>query len=128
MSARQDFHDACKILRAQIENGTHIADTGICSNLEYIDKYQDDISRLVSYYSKSWEHFSGDGLYPVPSPDSSTTPHHAFFLHRHDDKMWTGAYGEYRRDLLEHLINRSEYSTFTRLVRKVKSILRYKYQ
>lgn len=49
---------------------------------------------------KSWEKFSGNAHYPVPSTVGAD-PFLAFHL---TDNKWIGEYGNLRRELLDHMI------------------------
>jgi len=51
---------------------------------------------------KSWPKFSGNSIYPVPSLISRQCPSQAF---KYAIDMWNGAYGELRKELLQHIIN-----------------------
>ncbi len=71
---------------------------GICSNVRHITNI------YCSEYNKyflTWKHFSGDDLYPVPSPNKKYYPS-ICYSKRID--MWTGKYGELRKDLCKHII------------------------
>jgi len=51
---------------------------------------------------KSWPKFSGNTIYPVPSTLPHQHPAKAFGF---TSDMWNGAYGELRKELLQHIIN-----------------------
>ena len=84
-------------------NGCKCEATDICSVVKHEAAY--------SVYSmwcatcedafESWDKFSGDRLYPVPSPDGSITPKDCY---RYTSNRWVGDYGKLRMELLNHLI------------------------
>jgi len=51
---------------------------------------------------ESWPKFSGNSIYPIPSLISQQRPSQAFNC---ASDMWDGAYGELRKELLQHAIN-----------------------
>lgn len=58
----------------------------------------------------SWSNFSGRVVYPVPSTDSNYPAAVNMFdsvLSRNGD-MWTGAYGDLRKDLCRHIAKEIE--------------------
>ena len=57
---------------------------------------------------KSWDKFSGNHLYPVPSPDKDKLPGECYL---YVENKWDGEYGKLRMELLDHLIE--WYSTLT---------------
>jgi hypothetical protein len=113
MSQRQKFHKACIKLKTNVEESTILPFGGICSNLPDIDVSM--ACDFVEKYAKTWKHFSGSETYPVPG-------RHAAYRAAHDTgSMWTGEYGELRKDLLDHLIEQSKYSDFDRFISRIKS-------
>lgn len=58
--------------------------------------------RIYGMYEifKSWNKFSGDGLYPVPDPEGRVTPS-TKYLNTYN--IWVGDYGELRKELCQYL-------------------------
>jgi len=89
-------------IKNKIDNGA-IFYLGICRLVECkID------SNLCNFWAKTradafecWDKFSGNWLYPVPSPDKEITPEDYYIEHN----KWTGEYGKLRMELLDHLID-----------------------
>jgi hypothetical protein len=69
---------------------------GLCTSL--------GISSLVRVYAQSWEFFSGCFMYPVPAPNHTDAES---ARRRYDERvdMYTGEYGESRKDLALHIAN-----------------------
>ena len=60
------------------------------------------VQKMLKEIFRKWDKFSGDELYPVPSPrHKSSTPYNAY---RKCYDMWQGPYGELRRNLLNFTI------------------------
>ena len=78
---------------------TPFRESGICANL--------DVCYFLQPCFRTWEQFSGDYAYPVPSPYASDkySASHVYDT-THADDMWNPEhpYGSLRLDLLEHLI------------------------
>lgn len=88
------------------QDGPKDLNCGICSNAqELVDPYECSDGgmayHLISAYSVEWPKFSGDKLYPIPSP----TGNDPMDEYDYSDDLWTGAYGELRYELLDFLIN-----------------------
>ena len=49
----------------------------------------------------NWDKFSGDYMYPVPSPDENMTPEEYYY---YTPNKWGGEYGKLRMDLLDRMI------------------------
>lgn len=62
------------------------------------------IYNVFAPHFETWEKFSGDKYYPIPSASKHYTPRDAFSLL----PKWTGKCGKLRRELLDHLINEIE--------------------
>jgi hypothetical protein len=76
--------------------GTTDENDGICLN---IAKYgHDDIHQ----YFTTWEHYSGEIEFPVPSTIEGVSPE---AIYMQSNSVWEGEYGELRKDLLDHIIN-----------------------
>ena len=69
---------------------------GVCMLLE--DTFNVQFNIRESVY-ESWEHFSGDDSYPIPSTVLGMTEQQAF----HNSPKWEGEYGKLRRDWCRHL-------------------------
>lgn len=92
--------EACNYL---LENGPYDVQDGICEN---IDSYlffndRDMFSPTLEEQFKSWEHFSGKTIFPVPSSDPKLSPQGFYQL---ADNLWVGEQLEYRVSLLNHII------------------------
>lgn len=77
-------------------------DAGICYTVDEQQEYQ----QLLVTLFKSWEHYSGSFMYPVPDGDKdySYPPYEAYHLL----PRWEGSYGKLRCDLLDHMISELE--------------------
>lgn len=73
--------------------------TGICWHINNEIDINFDHSVLCDLFS-SWDKFSGEYNYPVPSPNSDMTPRSAFS----NLPKWKGEYGKLRKELLKHCI------------------------
>lgn len=67
---------------------------GICGNL--LDEYEYEVRSSVF---AMWPKFSGDRRFPVPSTDSSLTAEQMFSVFSDAEDLWTGEYGQLRKDL-----------------------------
>lgn len=78
--------------------------SGICANLEEGSNL--DVDCFLRPCFRTWEHFSGSYLYPVPSPYSDKHSASDVYDTTPEDDMWNPEhpYGSLRLDLLEHLI------------------------
>lgn len=87
---------------------------GICDNIstlfeeymstEFIDEL--DATLYIEDYYFKWDHFSGDMHYPVPDPMSMLAPKEIYYTMR--EAMWTGAYGDLRKDLCRYIAEEIE--------------------
>jgi hypothetical protein len=59
---------------------------------------------LLEQYFVKWPKFSGSVGYPVPDPSGRELPGNKFYQAINTEKMWTGEYGDLRRELLDCLI------------------------
>ena len=84
-----------------------VRDYGICANLEEIANL--DVDSFLHPCFRTWEQFSGNNSYPVPSPYSEYSASRVYDTTLGDD-MWNPEhpYGSLRLDLLEHLIHECE--------------------
>ena len=63
------------------------------------------VQRMLKDTFKEWDKFSGDELYPVPSPrHKNSTPYNTYRKYYESNDMWQGPYGELRKELLEFTI------------------------
>ena len=77
------------------------ASLGICPIVQRIME-PNSVQKMLKEIFREWDKFSGDELYPVPSPrHKNSTPYNAY---RKCYDMWQGPYGELRRDLLNFTI------------------------
>ena len=74
---------------------------GICRNIG-LGSFPalDSCDELIKHYSRSWDKYSGNAVYPVPDPlgESST------LAYCRPKDLWVGEYGALRYELLDHLI------------------------
>jgi len=74
---------------------------GIC---HHISPYVDNGTALYEAFSR-WPEYSGEPVYPVPSPVSGESP---MSLYRFTDDVWAGEYGAARLRLVDFLIAECE--------------------
>lgn len=82
--------------------------TGICDNVFAAGYRQGDFLKTINPIFREWTSYSGDIVYPVPSPTPLRTPGEAFWF---ADDCWTRRYGNLRMDLLTHCIKTLEKGT-----------------
>lgn len=66
----------------------------------------DILDECIVPWFEQWPKFSGDISYPVPSTDKSLDEYHIYCEYNKDDRLWTGEYGDLRKELLDFLIER----------------------
>lgn len=81
-------------------------EVGICINAETCVHDRLDLDALKPTFV-SWRYYSGDLMYPVPSPQAGMCPSREY---RHTDDVWVDDYGDLRMDLLNHCIKTLERS------------------
>ena len=96
-----DLLTALKQLR---ENGPKNRDAGICSQFDLYGLYSSEERRQFRDSFKTWQYYSGDISFPVPSPDGFTEAIDAYFDETDDLWDWDTEYGRLRWDLLDHII------------------------
>ena len=91
---------ALQALQAIKEMPNKDGDSGICYYLWAKFKMSNDV--LIPAF-ESWEHFSGDCEYPVPSPEPNVS---AKYYHLENNDFWNPdtEYGASRLALLDHCI------------------------
>lgn len=88
-----------------LTSGPRLPKSGACINVEaevsYV-RFGDllEISELFNALCEKWPKFSGDYLYPVPSPYPGILPVELYQYMPHIPK-WSGQYGALRREMLE---------------------------
>ena len=100
------FNNKSDAVRAAIESleewaisEATFSSMGICANLSVVHECRDiDWHFVVGCAARSWPHYSGNPVYPVPSHIYSS-PEAAF----EEEKLWEGSYGELRKDLCKHI-------------------------
>ena len=103
------------ILTAAIQirdEGPILIDSGICCNLEKIlfpriEEHGQTISvigleNFLEATFKLWPKYSGEEVYPVPSPLEGKTARQMYWSQGCD--FWAGEYGQLRLELLDFLI------------------------
>lgn len=81
---------------------------GICANLEQLTGSYAKSYAWVPEQTHDWPEFSGDLMYPVPSPTPGVSPEKAYHEAATEKTVWTGPYGEARLRLLDYLIEVSK--------------------
>ena len=77
---------------------------GVCG--VFGDRFDVELrSLLPSSVYQSWEHFSGDVCYPVPSTDPDHTAGSMYYSCLAKCEMWSGEYGKLRMSWCAHLAN-----------------------
>lgn len=79
-------------------------EVGICGNADACVHNRLDLDALKSMFV-SWQHYSGDLTYPVPSPQADARPSRTYQM---ADNVWVDDYGDLRMDLLNHCIKTLE--------------------
>lgn len=103
-------------LLKRIQNGEREDHRGICTNITWLSlagkeyattEERIESENLYTYYMdwlgsnvKRWSKFSGNTVYPVPTPDH-TDPNSFYWK---IDNKWEGDYGEVRKELLQWCI------------------------
>lgn len=76
---------------------------GICYNLARVPELPiTDCEELVVEAAKTWPEYSGYPYYPVPHMD---LPPKSAYITTGEGEKWSGAYGESRRRLCQHVAN-----------------------
>lgn len=96
-----DLLTALKQLR---DNGPKNHNVGICGQFDLYGLHSEEERRQFRNCFKTWQHYSGDDSFPIPSPDKSINAQDAYFDKRND--LWDRdtEYGRLRWDLLDHII------------------------
>lgn len=81
---------------------------GICDNVWAAGYRQGGFLKTINPIFEEWPSYSGDIVYPVPSPTPLLTPGKAF---QFADDCWIRRYGDLRMDLLNHCIKTLEKGT-----------------
>lgn len=79
-------------------------DAGICAFLDHEMYARHKVllgTGWMCRYTQTWPHFSDAPVYPIPDPDGQLSPHAKY---HNTENMWIGAYGNLRKDLVQHLI------------------------
>lgn len=80
---------------------------GICDNVSELLRRHVDADLLKPSFV-SWQHYSGDLTYPVPSAQTGVSERHKY---SYTDDVWIDDYGDLRMDLLNHCIKTLERSS-----------------
>lgn len=112
-AAFEKYKAALLQLRENLECGRKMLHSSICCfiwNTAELDGDEYDALRSVIFtVTALWEDFSGRHCYPVPSPDPDYSAEEYYDAHVVNPKeMWSGAYGDSRKRLLNHLIEYME--------------------
>lgn len=104
--ARITLHKMLEEVRRQYDRGTLCS--GICFELRRVSscKYGYSVFEEELYtLFKNWPEFSGDELYPVPSPSNLLSYEEAY---RYFPLWYTGEYAASRLRLLDYLIEQTK--------------------
>jgi len=71
---------------------------GLCSEIH--DLTGMNALKLLKEYFKTWEHYSGDEIYPVPSTNKNCS---AEEYYDSSFNLWSGKQGKLRRSLCRHI-------------------------
>lgn len=82
---------------ANVDRITRIYDVGLCTTLDLCSNTNTG-SNLITKYSKTWEHFSGNVQYPINITKES--PYSEYSRYRH----WKGKQLKARKDLMNHIL------------------------
>lgn len=76
---------------------------GLCAELDLADDWDEE---LIDSLFKTWEHFSGCAVFPVPDPEKPGDPKAARAIYQASTHggSFVGEYGELRLDLARHLL------------------------
>lgn len=97
--------EATKHRKGENTDSWFLANTGICDNVWAAGYSIGGFLKTINPIFKEWPSYSGDIVYPVPSPTPQRTPGKAFEF---TDDLWIGRYGNLRMDLLNHCIKTLE--------------------
>ena len=95
------FATAIKGLR-EIEAGTHKTRFGLCA---YLQTHHGMRKRTIEPLFKTWEEFSGDLEFPIPSFEKGVTPEEKYM---DTANLYENKYGRARRRLAGHIANELE--------------------
>ncbi len=104
-----NLHEALKIVKEQVETGTARPYRAICVALEKLelDTFVPVADQLQPLFER-WPKYSGMGGYPVPSPVSKFGAAEMYYYALEESLMWTGEYGDLRRELLDFLLEETK--------------------
>ena len=115
-----ELYQILEAVKAKVTEQPYGYDTGICYLMfRHLKAYKGEPCYNQWHCSKQlafaqWDQYSGDAQFPVPNPDSTSDPEHAFDIGIRSRVMFDPdhPYGKARLDLLDHLITfyRSEQS------------------
>lgn len=76
---------------------------GLCQEIK--NKFGYEALHHVHYFAPTWEHYSGNELFPVPDPDGLTPAQIRYYKTRN---LWAGSYGKLRKDLCIYIAKKLE--------------------
>lgn len=113
-----DLHETLKIVKLRVETSTVKPYNSICAALDQLelDAYgrtassntEGTVAHQLKTLFERWPKYSGTETYPVPSPDSTRSADSMFYYALDMDGMWTGPYGNLRKELLDFLIQETQ--------------------
>ena len=105
-STKEEYFQYAKFLKKLSEKREgEVRNEGVCSIFHR--QFTTNLYRILpTEVVTSWEHFSGDYVFPVPScnPEKSSSCEFAKIT-GYGHGMWSGEYGDYRRMYALHLAN-----------------------
>lgn len=94
---------ALEMLKLVKRNGPFDASYGICYQIDshLFDYDSKDVYDLIADYARDWPHYSGNGSYPIPTSNKRMTAEEYYDAR---DRKWRGKQGQYRYELIDHII------------------------
>ena len=101
MSLEEDILSALrKIKNKEVKP---VQDIGLCYLLHILTDYSAyRISTQIEKHFLTWEHYSGNTTFPVPSTDKRYSTQMYYVK---NTSLWRGKQGKLRQSLVDHLIN-----------------------
>lgn len=103
------------VIQLLVENFTNKVDRSLCIGLNmptilYYEEFIYDLSNeilgaIIMPLFEQWPKFSGDLSFPVPDPDDKLGHSNVYHMGSDDYILWTGEYGNLRKELLDFLIS-----------------------
>ena len=114
MDEKKDYYTAIIASMEDLKRGVIFNDgVGICDNIRrvFIEKFYNHFCTMWTVfdtgykeYVKTWKHYNGDAVYPIPSPLEGVKGEEAYYDYTLNKWDRNTPYGQLRYDLLDHLI------------------------